>query len=379
MSSMFRRSRLAAASFPLACAPAVAAPLAGIVQAEDGRPVAGALVVAAGSDAPYDANDEQHHWIATSDAAGRFAFADFNASDCQVTANAGAAGLGHANCKPANGIAAAEVVVTVKPAAASARGRVVWPAATPHTPDAVVLLTSETSTEDAPEVYGARIAGDAWSTPIVAGAWSVVAVTPQVASGTFHLRVPARNRPLTLDLAHPKGTNPALAHELAAMFAKDQEVRRAFLASGSQDFYNYKPARDVDAANLARIRQIVRQHGWPTAAQVGSAGMRHVFMIIQHEPEFIPQALPHLRAAADRGELSAATLALMIDRNQTEHDPSLPQTYGTQLVAQDGHWVPLPIRDPAHVDERRAQVGLGPLAETIAKFEKSSPIPGAGH
>jgi hypothetical protein len=36
----------------------------------------------------------------------------------------------------------------------------------------------------------------------------------------------------------------------------------------------------------------------------------------------------------------------------------------------DGHFAPWTIDDPAHVDECRAQVGLGPLAEYVAGFDK---------
>ena len=40
-----------------------------------------------------------------------------------------------------------------------------------------------------------------------------------------------------------------------------------------------------------------------------------------------------------------------------------PQIYGTQFRESNGELVPEPIDDEVHVDERRARVGLPPLAE----------------
>ena len=82
----------------------------------------------------------------------------------------------------------------------------------------------------------------------------------------------------------------------------------------------------------------------------------------------IAQALPHLKAAADRGEIAWATLALLIDRDLT--DRHKPQVYGSQATVADGKMVLLPVQDAAHLDERRAQVGLGPEADYLAQLQK---------
>ena len=372
MSSLFPRSRLVAAVFPFACASAWAAPLAGIVQTADGKPAAGALVVAADDSDRQDANGAPHRWITTSDVAGRYAFADFPTGSCQVTANAGAAGVGQANCKPADGAAAADVVITVKPAANAVGGRVVRPAKSAPTSDDLVLVTLMNDTDAAPVVYGTLVVGDTWSIALPAGSWSSRAVTPQAASSKTYFVLPVRKKPITFDLAHPHGTNPALARELAAMAEKDQEVRRAFMAAGKDDDETRKPMERVDDAILARLKQIIRQHGWPTAEQVGSGGVYDLWLLAQHAPgNFIAKALPQLRKAADRGEIAWANVAVMIDRDLM--DRGQPQIYGSQVQIEDGHFAPAPMRDPEHVDERRAEVGLGPLAEYLGRFEKKSP------
>ena len=44
------------------------------------------------------------------------------------------------------------------------------------------------------------------------------------------------------------------------------------------------------------------------------------------------------------------------------------QRYGTQLAARDGRLVPSRLQDPQTVDERRAAVGLEPLAVQVARM-----------
>jgi hypothetical protein len=45
-----------------------------------------------------------------------------------------------------------------------------------------------------------------------------------------------------------------------------------------------------------------------------------------------------------------------------------PQEYGTQATGRDGRYVARDLRDPGGVDERRARVGLGPLAGYLAQM-----------
>lgn len=57
-----------------------------------------------------------------------------------------------------------------------------------------------------------------------------------------------------------------------------------------------------------------------------------------------------------------------------------PQRYGTQLeIGLDGEPVPHPIEMPDEVDELRAAVGLGPIAESVAKAERRPPRDAAQH
>lgn len=75
-----------------------------------------------------------------------------------------------------------------------------------------------------------------------------------------------------------------------------------------------------------------------------------------------------MRKAAAAGELDKSALALLEDRVLTNQ--SKPQLYGSQLHNNPltGKLEFFPIADEAHVDERRASMGLGPLADYAKGF-----------
>jgi signal transduction histidine kinase len=85
-----------------------------------------------------------------------------------------------------------------------------------------------------------------------------------------------------------------------------------------------------------------------------------------------------LKAAADRRGDRLAVLALTIDRKLTYHHK--PQIYGSQgRIGQDGHFVLADLVDPDHIDDRRAKVGLGPIADDDALMEGDSRKPGSSN
>jgi hypothetical protein len=60
--------------------------------------------------------------------------------------------------------------------------------------------------------------------------------------------------------------------------------------------------------------------------------------------------------------------ACLVDRVRLHE--KRPQVYGTQLSTVDGVITPGELEDAAHVDERRASVGLGPLREDVAMMKQ---------
>jgi hypothetical protein len=125
----------------------------------------------------------------------------------------------------------------------------------------------------------------------------------------------------------------------------------------------------VDAENLPWLRQVIAAGGWPGRSAAGDDGARAAWLLAQHadcDPAFQRECLELLTAAAGRGEATVAQVAFLTDRVLLAEGQ--PQEYGTQATGRDGQWVPSPLRDPGHVDERRAAMTLGSLAENLARI-----------
>jgi hypothetical protein len=171
------------------------------------------------------------------------------------------------------------------------------------------------------------------------------------------------------------GIDLDLHKQLLSMEEEDLRVR-AELAAGGALFEGYHPRmEDVHRRNAARLRAVIAAHGWPGESLVGQAGAEAAWRIAQHaigEPSFQRACLERLRAAAAAGDVPARHAAYLEDRIRMLE--GRPQLYGTQLEsADDGRPVPYQIQGEERVDERRAAVGLEPLAEQMKRVERGEP------
>ena len=155
--------------------------------------------------------------------------------------------------------------------------------------------------------------------------------------------------------------NP-LAHELLEMSQADQEMRTK--AQKSTDEWD----DSIDSRNTARLKEIVAEIGWPTISKVGPEASQAAWLLVQHayaKPEFMKQCLELMKQTP--GDVRPTNVAFLEDRLLTMEDK--PQIYGTQFRNIGDGWEPFPIEDPEYVDERRASVGLGTLAENEARIK----------
>lgn len=155
----------------------------------------------------------------------------------------------------------------------------------------------------------------------------------------------------------------ALRAEMREMFRVDQELRHKWMEDGD-DQELASEIMEVDRKNTARMRQIIDAHGWPGKTLVGEDGADAAWLLVQHadqDREFQKRCL-ELMAAAGPDEVRPSNLALLVDRVRVGE--GRPQVYGTQFwTDESGQFGPRPIEDEALVDERRASVRLGTLAE----------------
>lgn len=161
----------------------------------------------------------------------------------------------------------------------------------------------------------------------------------------------------------------ALAAQLIAMAEEDQRVRAELLAEGVL-FDGYQPRMaEVHHRNAVRLAVIMSELGWPSRSLVGREAADAAWLVLQHaigDPPVMRRGLELLRALPS-GEVDPIQVAMLEDRVRTFS--GLPQLYGTQFDWDEhGEMRPRPIEDEAHVDARRAAIGLPSLAEKLREI-----------
>ena len=127
----------------------------------------------------------------------------------------------------------------------------------------------------------------------------------------------------------------------------------------------------VDAKHTARMKNIIKQHGWPGHSLVDKDGAHAAWLLVQHaDAAFMEECLPLLERAAKASEAAMQDYAYLLDRVRMNRGE--PQLYGSQFkIDADGKLVLHPIEDGEHVDTRRKAVGLQPLAEYQRKAREA--------
>ena len=127
--------------------------------------------------------------------------------------------------------------------------------------------------------------------------------------------------------------------------------------------------------NTARLCAILKQYGWPTAALVGHDGVDAAFFVLRNNSSGYLKIdlIPVIVAAATRGDISRPDFAGYIDRLRLE--AGLKQLFGTQATIRDGLLVLFPIEAEAHVDARRKQFELPPLADYLRFLQTKYRLP----
>lgn len=132
----------------------------------------------------------------------------------------------------------------------------------------------------------------------------------------------------------------------------------------------------VDRQNLKIVISIIKTCGMPTTASTSEKSMHAIWLVFQHSPhEFRKAYFPYLKEAADNGDYKANRMALMEDRLLMGEGE--PQIYGSQLRGSgpNGEFELWELKDPEYVDQRRAEAGLGPLADYLSRWGVEFNVP----
>jgi hypothetical protein len=152
-------------------------------------------------------------------------------------------------------------------------------------------------------------------------------------------------------------TNDSLRLVLLALARADQAVRDVPNAADSiRDTGFTRRMALQDAADSGVLQAIMDRYGWPGRTLVGADGASAAWIVAQHIAGLQHEVLRRMRALP-AGEVSPTDLAMLEDRVLV--GDGRPQRYGTQLTWANEF---RPIEDIAHLDERRAAVGLPPLS-----------------
>ena len=155
-----------------------------------------------------------------------------------------------------------------------------------------------------------------------------------------------------------------LRRELLAMRSEDRRVRQELLESGELGGRYVPRMEEVHRKNAARLRELIELHGWPAEDIAGRDGAEAAWLITQHsigEPDFQRRVLELLRACIAGNRVAAWHGTYLEDRIAIQEGRL--RRYGTQWMQDpaDGRFRPFSLADADHVNDRRAQVGLGPM------------------
>ena len=166
--------------------------------------------------------------------------------------------------------------------------------------------------------------------------------------------------------------------ELLEMLRLDQGVRTRFMAKieaegleflSTEEFQALAAEQlEVDEANYIRLEEIFAQYGWPGPGLVSAEASDAAWLILQHaDIERQRKFLPQLRLEVDEGRALPSNLAYVED--EVSLADTGEQIFGTEISIEDDRVFVPPVVDPANLDQRRADVGLPPMAAYLERAE----------
>ena len=170
-----------------------------------------------------------------------------------------------------------------------------------------------------------------------------------------------------------KDLDKPLVAILDSVYKEDQsyrhqidEIEEKYGRDSEEMKVHWKLINEKDSINLIKIEKILDERGWLGANIIGEQGNSTLFLVIQHSGiETQLKYLPMMREAVKEGNARGRSLALLEDRVALRQGER--QIYGSQIGRDQKteEYFVAPLIDPENVDKRRAEVGLGTLAEYV--------------
>jgi hypothetical protein len=135
--------------------------------------------------------------------------------------------------------------------------------------------------------------------------------------------------------------------------------------SKEADVYQ-KEYRKNHALNIKKIKGILDKYDWPELVLIGEQGNITICNVLQHaDQETREHYIPKMKQAVLDKKLEPRFLVRAEDRIAT--DKGQLQIYGGQMkyYPETKSFNVWPVFDPVNIDERRAEIGLEPIAEFL--------------
>ena len=118
--------------------------------------------------------------------------------------------------------------------------------------------------------------------------------------------------------------------------------------------------------NEKKVTTILDSYGWPDISVIGEQGNLTICNVIQHSDNAVRiKYLPMMRQAVKENKLNPHLLVRAEDRIATERGDL--QIYGGQMkyYPETNTFNVWPVYDPENINQRRAEIGLGPIEEHL--------------
>lgn len=178
------------------------------------------------------------------------------------------------------------------------------------------------------------------------------------------------------------GDRAAIIEAINGMVAVDSAMRTAMLEASrnlppDQRGAAQKAAGPLivaqDKIHVARLKILIAQYGWPRISETSERTSAAAVTLVNHagfDLAFQRNVLALIEPLAQIREARPEDYARLYDRLATVD--KRPQRYGTQgTTCKDGRYaIPADLEAPETLDQRRAAVGLQPIAEYLGALDK---------
>jgi len=182
---------------------------------------------------------------------------------------------------------------------------------------------------------------------------------------------------------YEKDFNKPLKQQLEQLYVRDQTLRQLYREAeekfgrdSDEMKYFWKLMHEQDSINERELSGLLEKHGWAGIREVGGQANMAQWLVIQHAPIDMQEKYLHLlRESVKKGESSGNHLAMLEDRMLMHNNK--PQRYGSQIKQDEGtgKYYVHTVEEPEYVNQRRKEVGLGPIEVYVKQWGIEWTIP----